>query len=133
MTRRQDIEDSLELAAAHGVDLVPLVYARLFAAKPELEAMFCLDRNGAVRGSMFTHALEVLLDLAGDRSYAEFFVRSEAVNHGATHGVDTEVFAQFYDHLAATVRDLAGAGWTGAMEAAWRDAIDELRRVSATA
>ncbi len=133
MSRRQDIEGSLELAAAHGVDLAPLVYARLFAAKPELEAMFCLDKNGAVRGSMLNHALEVLLDLAGERSYAELFVRSEAVNHGATHGVDTDVFMQFYDHLAATVHELAGAGWSSAMEAAWRDAIDELRRLSATA
>lgn len=133
MSRRQNIEDSLELAAAHGVDLTPLVYARLFANRPELEEKFCLDRNGAVRGSMLTHVIEVLLDHAGERTYAEAFVQSETVNHEGTHGISAKVFSEFYDHLAATVRDLAGAGWSSSMEAAWRDTIDDLRRVSTMA
>lgn len=130
MDRKQAIESSLEIAAERGGDLVPLVYARLFAARPELEAMFCMDRDGAVRGSMLNHALEVALDLAGDRTYAESFVRSETVNHGSTHGVDIELFAVFYDHLTATVRELAGGGWTAAMETAWCETIDEVRRLS---
>lgn len=130
MSRRRDIEESLELAAAHGVDLAPLVYARLFIAMPEVEASFCLDRNGAVRGSMLNHALDVVLDLTGDRAYAEAFLRSEAVNHGATHGIDCEVFVNFYDHLVAVVRELAGPDWTAAMENAWREATEDVRRLA---
>ena len=42
------------------------VYARLFAAHPELEALFLMDRDGGVRASMMQQALECIVDHTGD-------------------------------------------------------------------
>jgi hemoglobin-like flavoprotein len=120
------IEASLELAAVRCDDITPLVYERLFRAHPETRALFCLDTDGAVRGSMLVHAIEVLRDLASERLYAEAFVRAEAINHAAATSISPALFAAFFGFLAAEVRELAGPDWTGDMAAAWQGAIAEL-------
>ena len=43
------IEASLTLAGKRGGDLTPQVYARLFAAQPDLEALFSSAANVAVK------------------------------------------------------------------------------------
>jgi hemoglobin-like flavoprotein len=47
------ITRSLELVAEHG-DPTSLVYARLFAAHPEMEKLFVRDTDGGVRGNMLS-------------------------------------------------------------------------------
>ena len=55
---------SLQAVADRRGDAAGDVYARLFAASPELEALFVLDRDGGVRASMMQQALECILDHA---------------------------------------------------------------------
>lgn len=115
------IEASLERIAERLGDPAPLVYARLFAAFPELEALFVRDRLGTVRGNMLQVTLECLLDFAGPRAYAGNFVGSERVNHAGL-GVPQAMFDQFYQTVIATFRDALGDDWTATTEAAWQRA-----------
>lgn len=115
------IERSLELVAARMGDPAPLVYARLFAEDPALEALFVRDRLGTVRGNMLLTALECLVDFAGPRAYATHFVGSERVNHEGL-GVPPEMFDRFYATVIDTFREGLGAEWTAETDAAWRRA-----------
>ena len=60
---------SLELVAERG-DPVAQVYARVFAAHPEMEKLFVRDTTGSVRGNMLSEALTAMLDFIerGQRS-----------------------------------------------------------------
>jgi len=119
------IEHSLERVAACAGDPAPLVYARLFAAFPELEALFVRDTTGIVRGNMLQVTLECLLDYAGSRAYATHFVGSERVNHGGL-GVPPAMFDRFYATVIATFRDALGEEWTPEIDAAWHRAAEGL-------
>jgi hemoglobin-like flavoprotein len=115
------ITRSLELVAERG-DPVPLVYARLFARHPEMEALFVRDTSGGVRGNMLTEALTALLDFAGRDSYGGNLMRAEIVNH-ENLGVPREVFAAFYAILRDTFADMLGAAWTNDIDAAWKELL----------
>ncbi len=114
--------ESLELVASRVADPAPLVYARLFAEHPEVEALFVRDRSGIIRGQMLQVTIETLLDLAGDGAYASGLLQTERVNHQGL-GVPADAFDSFYRVLMATFRDIAGVDWTPAMEAAWTRTI----------
>ncbi|MES2033948.1 MAG: globin [Pseudomonadota bacterium] len=109
---------SLELVAARAGDPAARVYDRLFAARPEMAALFIGDRSGQARGQMLAMALETLGDLADGKPWAANMVRAERINHDQL-GVPETVFATFFDVVHATFRDLAGEAWTAEMEAAW--------------
>ncbi len=119
------LEQSLEITAERCPDLAPLVYARLFARFPNMQAMFCLDTDGAVRGSMLAHALRVLLDVVGERHFGPSFINAESVTH-AGYDVPPETFAAFYTVLRDCVREIAGADWTHEMDAAWSGVLAEI-------
>ena len=116
---------SLErLSELHG-DPTATIYARLFAQYPELEALFVLDRQGAVRGNMLANVFEALFDMAGPRRYGLNAILAERVNHEGM-GVAPEVFPIFFETVHATARDLLHAEWTPEIEAAWRGVLDEI-------
>lgn len=119
------IEHSLERVAARVGDPAPLVYARLFARFPELEALFVRDTTGMVRGNMLQVTLECLLDFAGSGAYATHFVGSERVNHGGL-GVPAEMFDRFYATVIATFREAMAEEWTPEIDAAWHRAAEGL-------
>ena len=115
---------SFEIAAERCEDLTPHVYARLFSEMPELEAMFRKDSR-LVRGEMLARAIEALLDFAGDRTYGQFFVASEATTH-AGYDVPPRIFERFFRVVSDTVREIVGADWTDEMDKAWRELLDDL-------
>jgi hemoglobin-like flavoprotein len=122
---RNLIELSLELAATRSDDITPLVYERVFREHPAMVELFCMDTDDSVKGSMLSHALQVLLDFIGDRQFADMFIRDESVTH-ASYNVPPEVFATFYPTVAETIRDLLGPDWTDEMADAWHAAIAQL-------
>ena len=121
---------SLDLVAERCADPAPLVYARLFAAQPELEALFIRDRAGSVRGQMLAVAIEALLYLAGPGHYAAGLLHCERVNHEGL-GVPPDAFEAFFPILHEVFRDLAGAGWTADMERAWQMVLTEVQGAAA--
>jgi hemoglobin-like flavoprotein len=113
------VAESLALLAARVGDPAALVYARLFARHPELEALFVMDRGGQVRGQMLAMVLEALLD-GGARLGG--LIGIERMNHSG-YGVPEDAFDGFYALLMETVRDALGPDWTPAMERGWRERI----------
>jgi hemoglobin-like flavoprotein len=119
------IEQSLELAAARSPDLTPLVYERLFAQQPQMQALFWRDTNGAIKGEMLTRVFEAILDFVGKRLYAHHLIQCEVVTH-AGYDVPPDVFCTFFPVVAETLREVVGEAWTSEIEQAWRELLAEL-------
>jgi hemoglobin-like flavoprotein len=119
------ITDTLERVAERVGDPAPLIFERLFADIPEVEALFIRDKGGLVRGQMFQVTMEGLLDFLGDRSYGANLIQIERVNHQGL-GVEPEMFDRFYRTVMATFKVILGADWTAEMETVWNRVIDEL-------
>lgn len=122
------VEDSLELASSAGGDITGRVFERMFTRNPKLEEMFCLDRDGSVRGNMLAHAVRVLLDLVGERKFGHSFLSSEAIGH-SNLGIDVEEFVLLYDDLRIVVRDLCGSRWSVDIEVSWHAILQEIRQI----
>ena len=130
--RGELIAQSLELVAERHGDPGPQIYARLFAAFPETEALFVRDTTGAVRGEMLAVTFQCLMDVTGAGAYAANLIRAERVNHEGV-GVPPAAFAQFFPIVMETCRDLVGEQWTPQIEDAWTSLIAELDAVIASA
>lgn len=126
------IAQSLELVAERHGDPGPQIYARLFAAFPETEALFARDTTGAVRGEMLAVTFQCLLDLTGPGAYAANLIRAERVNHEGV-GVPPAAFARFFPIVMETCRELLGEAWTPQIDAAWAELLAELDAVIASA
>jgi hemoglobin-like flavoprotein len=119
------VETSLELAGERCTDLTPLVYARLFAAHPQMEALFWRDTSGAIKGEMLAKVLEAILDFIGERHYAARLIQCEVVTHEG-YDVPPQIFATFFGVVAQTVRAVLDADWTAEFDAAWRSLLADL-------
>lgn len=122
-----EIEQSLEIAAARGGDLTGAIYARLFAYFPATQPLFVLDRDGAVRGNMLSHAFTTIIDFIGERRYAHNFISSEIVTH-LGYEVPPDAFAAFFTVMRDEIKVACGADWSAAMEDAWARLLGELER-----
>ena len=119
---------SLELASEYG-DLTPMVYARLFARHPEMQAQFWRDTNGAVKGEMLARVFEMVLDYVGDGAYAAGMIRNEVVTHEG-YGVPPDVFPLFFEVVADSVREAIGDAWTDDVALAWERMVADFRRLA---
>ena len=119
------ITETMERVAERVGDPIPLIFERLFAEMPEVEALFVRDKGGLVRGQMFQVTMESLLDFLGDRSYGANLIQIERVNHQGL-GVEPEMFDRFYLTVMATFKDVLGADWTAEMETVWTGVVREL-------
>lgn len=126
------IAQSLEMVAERYGDPAPQIYARLFAAFPETEALFVRDTTGAVRGEMLAVTFQCLLDVTGAGAYAANLIRAERVNHEGV-GVPADAFARFFPIVMESCRDLLGEAWTPQIDAAWTELLAELDAVIASA
>lgn len=123
--RAAEIERTLELVAMRGVDPTPPIYARLFAAHPEMEAHFWRDTTGAIRGEMLSRTFEAILDFVGERKYAAHMIGTELVTHEG-YDVPREVFATFFGVVAETLREILADDWTAETETAWQELLAEI-------
>lgn len=119
------ITATLERVAVLVGDPMPLIFERLFAEIPEVEALFIRDKGGLVRGQMFQVTMESLLDFLGDRSYGANLIQIERVNHQGL-GVEPEMFDRFYLTVMATFKAIIGDDWSAEMETVWTRVIGEL-------
>lgn len=126
MSAHEAIVRSLELVAERG-DPAQLVYARLFAKHPEMEALFCRDKNGSIRGNMLSEAIRGLMDFAGENGYGGNLFRAEVVNHEHI-GVPPANFLAFFEVMRETFADMLGDAWTAAFDEAWREVIARVER-----
>lgn len=115
-----------QVAEAHG-DPRERVYQTLFTTCPELEALFVMDRDGAVRGEMLAQALECIIDFAGPRQLAPQMLNAARLHHDG-YGLPDGAFDLFFPAIRDTFKALLGEAWTPAMEDAWARLIEELRQ-----
>jgi hemoglobin-like flavoprotein len=125
--RAAEIEASLALVAERCEDPTPLVYARLFAAQPQIEPQFWRDTTGAIKGEMLAKVFDAILDFVGERRYADHLIGTEVVTHEG-YEVPREVFVTFFATVADVVREILGPDWTPKVADAWRELLDELER-----
>jgi hemoglobin-like flavoprotein len=122
------IEHSFELAAGRCEDLTPLVYQRLFQKHPEAEAMFRSEGSDLVKGSMLALAIDAIMDFAGDRNGHFRMIACEVQSHDA-YGTPRDLFGEFFDVIADTLRDVLGDDWSPDVAEAWWKLLGELDRV----
>jgi hemoglobin-like flavoprotein len=125
MTNQDLIEASFEIAAEQAGDLTAAVYRRLFAAHPQMEALFWRDSNGAVKGEMLSRVIQAILDFVGPRLYASTMIQCEVITHEG-YEVPPEVFGVFFEVVAQTVAEVCGEAWTPGMERAWSETLAAL-------
>jgi hypothetical protein len=131
----QALSLSLERTAERLGDPAEAIYARLFATWPELEALFVMDRSGAVRNEMVRLCFDALIDLCGDGHYARGLFATELANHDQV-GVSHERFRQMFTVVRDVVREANGADWSAAAEASWTEVlgrVDALIEATTTA
>jgi hemoglobin-like flavoprotein len=121
----EPILQSLELVVERIGDPTPQVYERLFAAQPEMEALFVMDKDYSARGHMLSESLTAIIDFVGDRQYADNLMRSEIMNHEGM-GVPPNVFATFFAVIRDTFRETLGADWSDEMEKSWSVLLEEI-------
>lgn len=121
------IEATLELVAERCEDPTPLVYARLFAAHPQMKPYFWRDQNDAVKGEMLSRTFAAILDFVGERRYADHMIGTEMVTHEG-YDVPREVFATFFGIIRDTVKDVLGPDWTDEFEQAWTELLADIDR-----
>ena len=119
------IELSLEIAGERGGDLTPVVYGRLFARQPQMEALFWRDTQDTIKGEMLMRVFEAILDFIRARRFADHLIQTEVVTH-AGYDVPPDVFATFFPLIAEVVEEICGPDWTPAMAQAWRRTLAEL-------
>lgn len=125
MADRSLIAWSLETVAERHGDPASFVYERLFSQSPEMETLFVMDKQGLARGNMLANVFEVLLDLAGPRTYGVHMVRAELVNHEGL-GVPSQVFTTFFVTVRDTIAALLGPDWTPPVADAWAEVMADL-------
>ena len=119
------LDHTLALVVQRVGDPAPLVFDRLFAEAPELQALFCNDASGAVRAEMFLRALECLQDAVGARQFSAGLVAAEHATHQG-YGVSTAQFQRFFVLMVEVFRDALGPDWTAATDGAWARALQRL-------
>ena len=108
----------LERLAERQGDPTLLIYERLFAAHPELEALFVMDRDGGVRASMVQISLECILDYVGDRRTAINIVSAARAHHEG-YGVPARLFNAFWIAMTEAFRAALAEDWTPEIEQHW--------------
>lgn len=119
---------SLEAVADRRGDPTPDVYARLFAAHPELEKLFLMDRDGGVRASMMQQAFECIVDYVGDRRVAPQIIASSRIHHDG-YSVPADRFDAFFVAIRDALRDIMGSDWSPEMERAWSGLLAEFAAI----
>ena len=114
---------SLEIAADRAGDIVPLVYERLFEARPSLRPIFAVELDSKPRTGMGSMINEVLrLILADDDATLETEAHAAVVFH-VGWGLDVPMYRDVLQSVMAAVRDACADAWNDAMAAAWHERL----------
>lgn len=123
------IFETLERAAETGTDPAPLVYARLFALRPDFEELFVMDTDGGVRGAMLETCFNAILGLADDAPTQRVIISSSRFSHTA-YGLAEADLDLIFGVIRDTVRDLNGPAWTPEADAAWDTRLAEIAAIT---
>ena len=128
MPNAELILSTLQAVADRHGDPSAAIYARLFSAHPELEALFHMDRDGGVRASMVQQGFECILDYVGSRLTSPQIIAAARIHHEG-YGVPAERFDDFFTAMRNAFRDLLAEDWTPDMETEWTGLLREFAAI----
>lgn len=117
------IHESLELAAERVDDLVPLVYERFFALRPDACQLFGNDALG--RGRMFNETLTMILECTQEVEYLEGIVEREVRDH-QRYGATLSTYESYFDAVVQALQTALGESWLPRYEESWRRQLKRL-------
>jgi hemoglobin-like flavoprotein len=123
------ILETLERAGEACADPTPLVYRRLFAQRPEFEALFVMDSDGGVRGSMLQTCFNAILGLEDEGPVQRVIISSSRFSHTA-YGLAESDLDLMFGAIRDTVRELNGAHWSPEAAAAWDARLAEIAAIA---
>jgi NAD(P)H-flavin reductase/hemoglobin-like flavoprotein len=118
---RQAVIDSFSRLSASQQFAMEYLYARLFAANPELRALFPLSMEHT-RAATFSMLARLISSLHDPRETKQLLDRL-----GRDHrkfGVKSAHYEPFFDALVATVEQVSGPTWTEQSSRSWRTVLD---------
>lgn len=118
------LRSTLELTLANDDSFPTRFYERLFAAHPELRALFHRSSPGA-QNKMFAQKLTAIIDHLDDPTWMKRELGTLAANH-VDYGVTNEMYPWVGEALIGTLAEACGEAWTADAERAWRDAYASL-------
>ena len=124
------ILETLERVSERCADPGPLIYRRLFALRPDFEALFVMDSDGGVRGSMLTTCFNAILGLVEDSPTQRVIISSSRFAHDG-YGVAAPDFDLMFVAIRDTFRELLGEDWTPETGAAWNNLLSEIAIIGA--
>lgn len=113
---------SLELVAERCDDLVPLVYARLFAARPDLREFFAIGSADNPRTGMGNMVNEILRILADEGTLDLHNEAQAAVVFHTGWGLGMDMYRDVVGAVVDTVGEICGQDWP-AYAGAWQDRV----------
>lgn len=108
---------SLEIVGAAGIDIVPLFFARFYAAYPEERERFC--NRASSEGLMVNEMLAMLLAHAAQEPWLATMMRAQVNTHHDHGDIRLEQYRIALDLLVGVLREVAGDGWNSDHDAAW--------------
>ena len=123
------IEDTLQRLADTVGDPQALVYARLFALRPDFEPMFELDSDGGVRASMLETCFDCILGQAAGSPSPRLHLEAARIQHDG-YGLTAADLDLIFVAIRDVCRDTLGGNWTDKRDAAWSSLLDELSGLS---
>ena len=102
-------------------DAVETFYRRLFAARPDTEALFSEDIE--LQKNHLVTAPSLIVKHINDLCMLESAMRQRGARHKA-HGVQEEHYPVFKEHLLHALEQASGAAWTAQLHEDWEWAID---------
>jgi hemoglobin-like flavoprotein len=122
------IHESLELAAERVDDLVPLVYERFFALRPDARELFGNDALG--RGRMFNETLTMILECTQKVGYLEGIVEREVGDHRG-YGATLSMYESYFEAVVQALQAALGEFWLPRHEESWRRQLKHLMSIVA--
>lgn len=117
---RQAVMDSFSRLAASQQFAMEYLYARLFAAHPELRALFPLSMEHT-RATTFGMLARLISSLQDPRE-TDLLLDRLGRDH-RKFGVKDTHYELFFDALLATIEQVSGHAWTETSSRAWRAAL----------
>jgi hemoglobin-like flavoprotein len=115
------LRSSFDLVLARQPDLTHVFYEDLFSRYPAARPLFGRTHSLEVQEQMLAEALVAVLNHLEDDAWLQASLGQLGTKH-AGYGVTNEMYGWVGESLLAVLARAAGADWTPAHDAAWKDA-----------
>ncbi len=119
------LEESFDLVALRGEELVAAFYSHLFVADPTLQSLFARTDMARQRSMLLAALVLVRKSLRNLTALVPALLSMGARHHG--YGVRPEHYTTVGAALLATMAEIGGADWRAEYTAAWAAAYAVVR------